>query len=188
MPILIVVCAAIIVGVVGSLIYQVNRTSRLPEYNPNTDPRNQNPLEYAIKANHIYHFMETLRWPETATPSKELVLGIIGEDPFGPHLEQKMKDASIGGKSVKIVKFKNVDEINAHVLFVASKGAPPLADVLKKCSGKPIVTIGESKDFLKAGGMINFELKEGRIQFSINQIALQGEGFELDAPPSHKTD
>ena len=182
------VLAAVIAGLAGGMWYRSRTQTVKPvEKNlrsPGEEP--QNPLEYAIKANHLYYFISSIHWPNPPK-GKEFVLGIVGDDPFGADLTNRMKDAQIDGRPVRIAKFKTTGEIDCQMLFVSAKGAPPLADVIKSCSGKPIVTVGESKDFLTAGGMIQFELDDGHVKYHIEEEALHRAGLEFEPSLKRKS-
>lgn len=183
---LLLVIAAVIAGLAGGLWYR-SRAQNLRSVEQKHPPEDaQNPFEYAIKANHLYYFLTAIHWP--ALPVRdEFVIGILGDDPFGAQLTNKMKDAQVEGVPVRIVKFKSAGEIKCQLLFVAAKGAPPLADIFKACAGKPIVTIGEAKDFLKAGGMIQFDVDEGHVKFRVDENAAQREGLEFESVLKRKS-
>src|SRR5689334_22952716 len=48
------------------------------------------PSEYQLKAAYIFHFAQFIDWPSAAfgTEGAPLVIGILGENPFGPALER----------------------------------------------------------------------------------------------------
>src|SRR5690242_13839245 len=47
------------------------------------------PDEYQIKAEFIYNFAQFIEWPGSAfaSPDAPFVIGILGDDPFGPRFE-----------------------------------------------------------------------------------------------------
>lgn len=183
---LLLVVAAVIAGLAGGMWYRSRARpvqSVVKQHPPEDAP---NPFEYAIKANHMYHFLSAIHWP--ALPVRdEFVVGILGDDPFGEQLSNRLKDAQVEGVPVRIVKLKSVSEIKCQMLFVAAKGAPPLADIIKACAGKPIATVGEAKDFLKAGGMIQFDVEDGHVKFRASEDVAQREGLEFDSALKRKS-
>jgi hypothetical protein len=61
------------------------------------------------------------------------------------------------------------DTDGCHVLFVPAgvNAAPHLRDA----HSGPLLTVGESPDFLRDGGIINFVMQDGKVRFEINQEA-----------------
>src|SRR5437879_13023676 len=56
--------------------------------------------EYQVKAAFLYNFAKFVDWPEDAFPDAgaPIVMGILGEDPFGSFLEQIIKTRVINGR------------------------------------------------------------------------------------------
>jgi hypothetical protein len=63
------------------------------------------------------------------------------------------------------------DAASCHVLFVP-RGVDAAA-YLRAVGASPVLTVGESPDFLAQGGAINFVLEGGRVRFVINQAAAE---------------
>src|SRR5216683_5721842 len=82
--------------------------------------------EYLIKAGFIYNFAKLVEWPATAFPQPDspIVIGILGNDPFGATLDRIVADKKISGRviSVKRVKWgKDFKELkDCNILFVSS--------------------------------------------------------------------
>jgi hypothetical protein len=55
------------------------------------------------------------------------------------------------------------------VLFVPA--GVPAAPLLHDARTRPILTVGESETFLRAGGIVNFFMDDGKVRFEINQDA-----------------
>src|SRR5207247_7064897 len=55
-------------------------------------------VEYRIKAAYIFNFAKFVSWPSTAFASANapIVIGIVGNDPFGSELDQ-----TIAGKTIE---------------------------------------------------------------------------------------
>src|ERR1700676_1206259 len=82
--------------------------------------------EYLIKAGFIYNFAKLVEWPSTAfaPPDSPIVIGILGDDPFGATLDKIVADKKINGRgfAVKRLKwgkdFKDLRDCN--ILFVSA--------------------------------------------------------------------
>jgi hypothetical protein len=54
-------------------------------------------LEYQVKAAFLFNFTKFVTWPATAFKADDapFVIGIIGDDPFGPYLDELVKGESL---------------------------------------------------------------------------------------------
>jgi hypothetical protein len=107
--------------------------------------------EYLIKAGFIYNFAKLVEWPTTAFPQPDspIVIGILGNDPFGGTLD-----------------FKDAKDCN--ILFVGLSEKEHIDSVVEAMKGLPILTIGDAPGFAKRGGIINFTLEDNKVRFEVN--------------------
>ena len=130
--------------------------------------------EYLIKAGFIYNFAKLVEWPTAsfAQPDSPIVIGILGEDPFGATLDRIVADKKINGRgfAVKRVKwsrdFKDLRDCN--ILFVSSSEKEHIESVIDAMKGLPILTIGDAPGFAKRGGVMNFVLEDNKVRFEVN--------------------
>src|SRR5438552_15538347 len=112
--------------------------------------------EYALKAVFLYNFCRFIEWPKSAfaSPNEPIIIGIIGDDPFGPLLNEAIQGETQHGRSIKIEHYRKPDQIgHCHLLFVGKSEVARLDAIFAVVSGKSIVTVGETDTFLDHGGM-----------------------------------
>jgi hypothetical protein len=130
----------------------------------------ETPKEYEIKAVFLFNFTNFIRWPETVLAANdEIKLCILGNDPFGTSLDNAVTNGK-GGKyqvSVQRLKFPKDDVGECHILFVSRSERDNYSKILAVVSQKPILTIGETDDFLTQGGMIEFFIENSRVRLAI---------------------
>ena len=71
-------------------------------------------------------------WPAEAFsgPQTPLVIGILGQDPFGSFLDQTVRDEKVANHPVAIQRYGRLEEIkNCHVLFVSRMEAGRLEEI-----------------------------------------------------------
>jgi hypothetical protein len=130
--------------------------------------------EYLIKAGFIYNFAKLVEWPANAFPQPDspIVIGILGNDPFGTTLDRIVADKKISGRviSVKRVKWsKDFKELkDCNILFISSSEKEHVDSVVEAMKGLPILTIGDAPGFAKRGGIINFTLEDNKVRFEVN--------------------
>src|SRR5439155_287448 len=55
------------------------------------------PSEYGLKSVFLYQFCRFMEWPQSAfsSPNDPLVIGIVGDDPFGSSLKSRVNDGNL---------------------------------------------------------------------------------------------
>lgn len=146
--------------------------------------------EYQVKAAFLYNFIKFIEWPKEkmAEPNQPIILGIIGKDPFANAFDP-VKDKQIKGRKVIVKRFNSIVELKklgetgkeqldrrmeaikeCHVLFVCSSEKEYLKDIIGAVQKRPILTVADTKGFLKSGGIINFIMEKQKVRFEINTI------------------
>ena len=127
--------------------------------------------EYLIKAGFIYNFANLVQWPANAfaQPDSPIVIGILGEDPFGAVLDRVLAGKRVNGRVFLVKRLKSVVDLKeCHILFVSSSEIAHLAEAIHLVKGMPILTIGEIPGFAKRGGIINLILEDNKVRFEVN--------------------
>ena len=138
---------------------------------PGTLADTQSFSEYQVKAAFLYNFARFVEWPADAFPDARtpILLGILGDDPFGGALEQTVKGKTVNGRELVLRRLTRVEDLKGfHMLFVSSSEARHLPQILESLRGKCVLTVGETEGFAQAGGVINFTLEENKVHFEIN--------------------
>ena len=149
-----------------------------------TDARAQSAAskEYQIKAACLLNFIQFIEWPPAAfaEPAAPVIVGVLGEDPFGDALEQTFQDELIQGRPVVVRRSRQIDDLkNCHLVFIARSEKDHLMEILKTLSSSSIVTVSETEGFAQSGGIINFYLDSGKIRFEVNADAAQHGGLKV---------
>jgi hypothetical protein len=135
-------------------------------------------LEYQVKAAYLFNFTKFVDWPEEAMPQgTPLTICVASRSPFGPALEETIRDELVGSRplTTRVVR----DAAGCHVLFVPE--GVTAAPLLRDARTRPILTVGESDDFLAEGGMVNFVMQDGKVRFEISQDAATGAGLRISS-------
>lgn len=122
--------------------------------------------EYEVKAAFLYNFLKYVEWP--GSPSGPIIVCVAGQNPFGPVFFQTMRD-QIGGREVVGREIYEPDD-QCHVVFVPRTASKAY---VREARGKPVLLVGESPDFLREGGIINFVPEQGKLRFEIDAQAAE---------------
>jgi hypothetical protein len=142
------------------------------------------PTEYEVKAALIYNLAKFVEWPPSALPDAQpnLLLCVLGHDPFGANLEQTIAGKLVHGKALTIRRFHKADNAHGcHIVFISSSERGHLAQLLNAFQGGPVLTIGEMEQFATRGGMVNFIIEDNRVQFEINIDAAERAGLKISS-------
>ena len=115
--------------------------------------------EYSLKAAYLFNFTQFIEWPSNSfiSPDAPIVIGVLGEDPFGGALDQAIKDKAVHGRSFELKRFKQIGEMRGcHVLFVCASEAGRLPEIFLAAQKGGILTVSDIDRFAERGGIINF--------------------------------
>jgi hypothetical protein len=131
----------------------------------------QPPSEYQVKAVFLYNFAKFVEWPPEAfaDASAPVILGIIGDDPFGAVLDRTIKGKTVNGRALLVKRAKQVRDLKGcHIVFISASERERLAQILEALSRSSVLTIGETERFVHLGGIINFIIEANKVHFEIN--------------------
>lgn len=132
--------------------------------------------EYQVKALFLLKFVKYVDWPVEAMPSatSPIVIGILGQDMISDPLRRAARGKNINGRDIVIRNLSAGEDLSAcTVLFVSSSENSRMGEILGKIDSVPVLTVGENESFLQKGGIINFTLKDGKINLAISLKAAQ---------------
>ena len=136
----------------------------------------------AIKTAFVYNFAKFVEWPAAAFADERSPLDLCIS---GPALEgrlQLLEGREAQGHPIRIRSLASRDApVGCHILVVGELGTADRAQLLLAASRTPVLTIADSGDFPREGGMIGLFVAANRVQFSVNLGAAQGAGLRLSA-------
>lgn len=140
-------------------------------------------LEYRVKAAYLLNFARYTEWPSAAFPGAEapINLCIIGRDPFGLILDQTLQGRRTAGRQLRLLRPPRPGEALCHVAFLGAATPAVLESWLTALATEPTLTVGESHDFARAGGMIAFVIVDETVRFEINTDAVRVGGLQLSS-------
>jgi hypothetical protein len=161
-----------------------------------TDTSSARYKEYEVKAAFIFNFLKFVDWPaeKTAGNNNQIVIGIIGADPFGPAADI-FKDKSVEEHKLLVKRFEGVEQIKklpekdknelydalkqCHLLFISQSEQKQVREIIEITNNNGVLTVADSDGFIEAGGIINFFTEDNKIRFDINQGAAEKTGLKI---------
>jgi hypothetical protein len=142
------------------------------------------PSEYGLKSVFLYQFCRFMEWPSSAfsSPNDPLIIGVVGEDPFGSLLREAVAGETYHGRPIRIEHYRNPREIKrCHLLFVSRSEMEEMAEILSRVSGKNVITVGETDGFLEHGGMIALTADHDRVRLQVNASNLRAANVDVSS-------
>ncbi len=127
--------------------------------------------EYQVKAAYLFNFLKFVEWPEEAfaDPLAPIVIGIVGDDPFGDALPQVVAGKTVQGRDLVIRKYRAGEDLRgSHILFISGSEKKRLPQLLSGLHGSCVLTVADIDGFLEEGGMILLFSEQNRVRFAIN--------------------
>jgi len=139
--------------------------------------------EEQIKGAMMVNFVKFVEWPVTLIEKTKgiITVGIIGDDSFFEAVN-RMNNRVVSGKKIQIKRFKTLNGLSdCQVLFISATESCRTEAILRAVSGISVLTIGESEDFTRLGGIIRFFKENNRIRFEINKAQALKSNLKLSA-------
>ena|SRR5439155_11603338 len=143
----------------------------------------QSNLEFDVKAAFLYNFAKFTEWPARAFPRPDspFIFCLVG-DPFSGAMEKAVQRETFNGRPVVVRRVGRGDDLlGCHVLYVSEPESARASEIVEMIANAPVLTVGETEDFINSGGMIRFTENGNRIRFEINPDAAQKASLHLSS-------
>jgi len=152
----------------------------IPDQNILKAAENEAAAEYDVKAAFLLNFTRFVEWPQLPPEraSSSFSICILGDDPFGEALSRIVAGETVAGRPLVIKRIQRWPDA-CEVLYIPASHTSPAA-VLAEV-GQHVLTVGESSDFLRHGGMIRFVLENRRVRFDIDLRSVDRSGLKMSS-------
>jgi hypothetical protein len=151
--------------------------------------------EYQLKAAYLYNFGRYIDWPKkgAAGDDRTFIIGVLGQDPFGPHLDAIAAGRMIQNKKVVVRRFASAKDYQpCHILFVSGQAAENAEEktvearmkaAVLKTKGAPVLLVSDVSGFAQKGMTIAFNVsaEENQLKLEINQSGAERAGLKIRA-------
>jgi hypothetical protein len=134
------------------------------------------PTEYQVKAVFLFNFSQFVDWPAAAFADSRspLVIGVLGDDPFGAMLDEIVRGETVNGRPLAVRRYQSIDQVDAcHILFIGRSQTGQLDTVLAALKQRSILTVGDFEGFTQHGGIIRFVTVGNKIRLRVNLAGAQ---------------
>lgn len=137
----------------------------------------QTSREYDLKAVLLFNLTRFVEWPPESFAGADtpLVIGILGQDPYGKILDDVVRTESYGHHKIEVVRFRDLESVkDCQILYIGADESRNLSRILARLDGQPLLTVGDFEAFSQRGGMVGLNQNaEGKIRLRINLEAVR---------------
>lgn len=152
---------------------------------PNARGQDSSVPEYQMKAAYIYNFAKFVEWPAKDLPpgDSQLVIGILGPDPFDGVLDNTVKGKKIDNHPLVVRHIDSPsDAKSCQILFISSSEKKLWPEISANIAGAGVLTVSENWDhFIQDGGIVYLFIDDKKICFDINDDAAKREGLTVSS-------
>ena len=136
--------------------------------------------EYEVKAAFLYNLTKFVEWPRS--DSESFSICILGDDPFGPTINQLVKGKTVNGKRLEIRRIKEAAEARqCQIVYVRSEEKHKAAELLDAVQKMPVLTVTEQSGSGKSSCLVYLSTIDDHISLGINAAAAESSGLKISA-------
>lgn len=136
--------------------------------------------EAQVKAAFLMNFTKFVEWP--APSEGPLVICIAAADAFAEIVTETVRGRNFNGRQFQARRLASRDDpSDCHVVFVGAIPPEDANELMRRVQG-PVLTVGETVQFLRDGGLVRFYLeKNNRVRFQISQKNAEAKGLRISS-------
>jgi len=139
-------------------------------------------IEDQVKAGYLYNFARFVEWPSSTGQSGPMTVGVVGDPGTAHAIWQSLHKQTLNGRGFIIREVPTSDGTEgSQILFIPKSGVSDPREILLKVRGTPVLTVGETSEFISAGGMIALLARNNKIHFAVNMPAIEKAGLKVSS-------
>ncbi len=132
-----------------------------------------------VKAAFLFSFTKFIQWP--APSDGPLIIGVAGDDAFAEMVTIAARGRSLDGEKFETRRLAPGDDPSGcRVLFVGAMRPYDSAEMMRRVRGA-VLTVGDTVQFLRDGGMIRFYVENDKLRFEISQKNAEAAGLKISS-------
>ena len=140
--------------------------------------------EVKLKIVLLYNFAKFINWPEQrfSESNAPVTLCIYAEEQYakaaqGVHGKPVQKKRTIAVTAIS--DESNID--SCHILFISQSTIERIGKIPESATASSVVTVGETKEFIQHGGIINLIEINKKIRFEINLKSAKNKSLKISS-------
>jgi len=135
--------------------------------------------ERAVRAAFVFNLTKYVSWPVTRD---RLVIGVVGPEQIGSMLKQVLDGKVSDGRRITVIMHSPDAELSeCDVLYVSGVPLPTVRSVLNRAANRAVLTVGDSEQFVRTGGMVGLVRSGDQMEIEVNLPALRGRQLDMSS-------
>ncbi len=135
--------------------------------------------ERAVRAAFVFNLTKYVSWPSTRD---RLVIGVIGSSNMATVLKRVLDGKASDGRQISVILHNPEADLNeCDVLYVADLPSATMRSVLSRVSGRAVLTVGDSDQFVRGGGMVALVRSGDQIEIEVNLPELRSRHLDMSS-------
>lgn len=137
-----------------------------------------------IKAAFIYSLANFVTCPGDAAGDndKPLIITVLGDDKIADYLEKLARGEYIRGRKLMVKQTARINHLDAgQIIFIGSSMKKDFPKIFNTLKDRAVLTVGDTGDFTRLGGMVGLIRKNRRIRIEINLEAVERTGIMINS-------
>ena len=142
--------------------------------------------EYQLKAVFLYRLSLFITWPDQTFigPDQPFVIGILGDDPFGEHIDRVVKNEKVVSRPIRVQRYASMKDVSStpcQMLFISRALGKQWPHIKKQLQHHSMLTVSDMDQFGQMGGMVTIQTQNKRIKLEINAAETRRAGLVVSS-------
>jgi len=140
--------------------------------------------EDQVKAAYLYNFAKFVDWPATSFSGADdpMLVCSIGDERLAEILQQTVRGKQARGRPIEARQVSSEGQFKpCHILLIAFRDSEHISQILRSVQSANVLTVGQSDEFTRLGGMINLVRNDNSLELEINLKAAEAAGLKISS-------
>lgn len=135
-----------------------------------------------VRAAFVLNLAKYVEWPDEAASAPRFVVGVVGDADFTEQLATHLSGKQVRSREFEIRTIQSAEDARGCQLVYGGRGQRQQIRALAlELRGEPVLSVAEYDRFAHVGGMVAFELRQGKVSFEINRSAAGRSGLKVSS-------
>ena len=143
----------------------------------------QETIEPDVKAAFLFNFTRFIEWPGPAAPgSAPFRICVVADATMELAIKRTVEGEVVQGRPLIMTQPRTPQEAaGCQILFIGRTEYQRSGALLAAVRELPVLTVGDSAQFVEHGGAIEFVLVDNRVRFDVNLASAQRANLKVSA-------
>jgi hypothetical protein len=139
--------------------------------------------ETLTKAQFVHNLALYVDWPNSSfrSPNSAFRFCTIDAEDVASALLWVSTGKKVKGRSVEVMEISQISQAKScQLVYTGEQSKAKLREIASDLSGHQVLSVADSETFAEFGGVIGFKMVRGKIQFTINSMAVGREDLKVN--------